>query len=105
MMVVVVFRIHVKPQANLEELSALMQKMGALVGEVPGFLAVKEFSAQDSGLLVIAEFDSLKAVDVWKAHPEHLAAQRRGREKFFADYQIQVCGLIRTLAFTAESGQ
>ncbi len=104
-MVVVVFRIHVKLQANLEELSALMQKMGALVGEMPGFLAVKEFSAQDGELLVIAAFDSLEAVDAWKAHPGHLAAQRRGREEFFANYRIQVCELIRTLAFAAESGQ
>ena len=42
-MVIVVFRFHVKPQANLDELNALNQKMGALVCEMPGFLAVKDF--------------------------------------------------------------
>ena len=104
-MVIVVFRFHAKPQANLEELGALSQKMGALVSQVPGFLAVKDFSAQDGEVVAIAEFDSLESVDAWKAHPEHLTAQQRGREEFFADYRIQVCNLIRTLEFTAKSGQ
>ncbi len=95
-MIIVVFRIHVRPQANLEELGAVFQKMVALFGEMPGCLNVKDYSAQDGELLTIAEFDSLEAVDAWKAHPEHLTAQRRGREEFFADYRIQICNLIRT---------
>ena len=81
------------------------QKMGALVGEMSGCLGVKEYSAQDGEVLVVAEFDSLESVDAWKAHPEHLAAQRRGREEFFADYRIQVCSLVRTSEFTAKTGQ
>ena len=104
-MVIVVFRTHVQPQADLEKLDALNQRMVALVSKMPGFFSLKDFSAQDGEFLVIAEFDSLKSVDAWKAHPEHLAAQRRGREEFFADYRIQVCNLIRTSDFTAESGQ
>ena len=104
-MVIVIFRVYVKPQADLEELGALNQKMGALVSKMPGFLTVKEFSAQDGELLVIAEFDSLEAVDAWKAHPEHIAAQRRGREEFFTEYQIQVCNVIRSSELTAQSGK
>jgi heme-degrading monooxygenase HmoA len=90
-MVIVVFRTHVKPQVDLEQLNALHQKMVALVSTMPGFLSVKDFSAPDGEFLVIAEFDSLESVDAWKAHPEHRVAQRRGREEFFADYRIQVC--------------
>ena len=95
-MVVVIFRVYVKPQANLEELGALNQRMGTLVREMPGCLGVKEYSAEDGEILVVAEFDSLESVDTWKAHPEHLVAQRRGREEFIADYRIQVCSLIRS---------
>jgi heme-degrading monooxygenase HmoA len=75
------------------------------VSKMPGFLSMKDFSAQDGEFHVIAEFDSLESVDAWKAHPEHLVAQRRGREEFFADYRIQVCNLIRASDFIAESGQ
>ena len=104
-MVIVVFRTHVKPQADLEQLNALNQSMVALVSKMPGFLSLKDFSASDGEFLVLAEFDSIESVDAWKAHLEHRAAQRRGREDFFADYRIQVCNVIRTSGFTAESGR
>ena len=78
-MVVVVFRIHVNPESNPEELGTVFHRMVALFGE----------------MLVLAEFDSLDAVDAWKAHPEHALAQQRGQE-FFADYRIQICNLVRT---------
>src|SRR5262245_41538292 len=103
-MVIVVFRTHVKPQADLEQLNALNQRLVTLVSKMPGFFSMKDFSAQDGEFLVIAEFDSLESVDAWKAHPEHLVAQQRGREEFFADYRIQVCNVIRTSDFSAESG-
>jgi heme-degrading monooxygenase HmoA len=104
-MVIVVFRTHLKPQVDLEQLNALNQRMVALVSQMPGFVSLKDFAAQDGEFLVMAEFDSLESVDAWKAHPEHLIAQRRGREEFFADYHIQVCHVIRTSDFTAASGQ
>jgi heme-degrading monooxygenase HmoA len=103
-MVIVVFRTHVKPQADLAQLSALNQRMVALVSQMPGFVSLKDFAAQDGEFLVIAEFDSLESADAWKTHPEHLVAQRRGREEFFADYHIQVCHVLRTADFTAASG-
>ncbi len=95
-MVIVVFRFHAKPEANLEELGGLAARMAGLVSETPGFVSVKDFSSQDGESVVVAEFESLEAVDAWKAHPEHVAAQRRGREEFFSDYRVQVCSLIRT---------
>ena len=56
-MAIVVFRTHVKPQADLEKLNALNRKMVALVSELPGFF-IKDFAAQDGEFQVIAEFDS-----------------------------------------------
>jgi heme-degrading monooxygenase HmoA len=103
-MVIVVFCTRVKLQADFEALNALNQKMLAIVSRMPGYLSMKDYSAQDGESVVIAEFDSLESVDAWKAHPDHVAAQRRGREEFFADYRIQVCNLIRTSEFSAESG-
>ena len=77
-MVIVVFRMHVQPQADLAQLNALNQRMVALVSTMPGCVALKDFSAQGGEFLVLAEFASLASVDAWKAHPEHRAAQRRG---------------------------
>ena len=50
-MIIVVFRTHVKPQADLEKLNALNQQMVALVIRYP---ALKDFSAQDGEFLVLA---------------------------------------------------
>ena len=72
--------------------------------DIIGVVSVKDYSAQDGEMLVLGEFDSLEAVDAWKTHPEHLNAQPRGQENFFADYQIQVCSVVRTTEW-AKTGQ
>jgi heme-degrading monooxygenase HmoA len=94
-MIVVVFRIHVNPEADVEELEAVSQNMVALFGKAPGCIAVKDFSAPDGEMLVLAEFDSVEAVDAWKSRPEHRIAQRRGQEEFFTHHKIQICSLVR----------
>ncbi len=38
-MVAVVFRIHGNPEANLDKLGTVLQKMVALFGELPGFVS------------------------------------------------------------------
>ena len=103
-MVVVVFRIHVNPEASLEEFGAVFQKMVALFREMPGSIDVKDYSAKDGEILVLVEFESLEAVAAWKAHPDHVRAQLRGQEEFLADYRIQVCSLVRTNEW-AKTGQ
>ena len=102
-MVVVVFRFRMNPQASIEELGALSERMKALVAEIPGFLSVKDFAAEDGEMVAIAEFESLDSVDTWKNHPEHVAAQKRGRGEFFEDYRLQVCSLVRSSGLTPET--
>ena len=41
------FRTYLKPEANLNELGALHQKMHAIVTNMPGFISVKMFTAED----------------------------------------------------------
>ena len=103
-MIVVVFRIHVNPKANVEEVMAVYHKMVALSTDMPGVVSVKDYSAQDGEMLVLGEFDSLEAVDAWKTHPEHLNAQPRGQEEFFADDRIQLYSVVRTNEW-AKTGQ
>jgi heme-degrading monooxygenase HmoA len=101
MMIVAMFRTYLKPQANLDELGALHQKMHAIVNNMPGFISVKMFTAEDGEILALAEFDSLDALHAWKEHPEHVVAQQRGREEFFSAYRAQICSSIREATFKA----
>jgi heme-degrading monooxygenase HmoA len=102
-MIIAMFRMQLKPQADLEELSALHQKMHAIVSNMPGFVSVKLFTAEDGEALALAEFESLESLKAWKEHPEHVVAQQRGREEFFAEYHVQVCSLIREAKFKAQA--
>ena len=97
-MVVVVFRTHMQPQADLAKLHVLNQRIVALVSMMTGFLSLKDFSAQDGEFLVIAEFDSLESVDAWKAHPEHRVAQRRGQRNSLRiiTFRSATCSALRT---------
>jgi heme-degrading monooxygenase HmoA len=38
---------------------------------------------------------------VWRTNPEHLAAQKLGRQKYYAEYHLQVCTLTRESKFAA----
>ena len=45
-----------------------------------------------SSRLMIARFESEAALREWRDHPEHLEAQRAGRER----YRIEICNLDRS---------
>ena len=102
-MIDAMFRTYLKPEANLNELGALHQKMHGIVTNMPGFISVKMFTAKDGEVLALAEFESLDALTSWKEHPEHVVAQQRGREEFFAEYRAQICSLIREATFKAQT--
>jgi heme-degrading monooxygenase HmoA len=98
-MVVVVFRSRLREDANLAELTLLYERMYALVSAMPGFIRINDFQASDGEAVSIAEFDSLEHVTAWRDHPEHKAAQERGRREFFSEYSIQVCTTVRDSHF------
>jgi heme-degrading monooxygenase HmoA len=99
-MVLVVFRNRLRGAAPGYEETAL--RMVELAQKQPGFRAIKSFTAEDGERVTISEFDSLAAVDAWRAQVEHLEAQRRGRSEFYADYVLQTCEIVREAKFTAK---
>jgi|SRR5581483_1026224 len=94
-MIVTIFRVRVREDANLAELEQLNQRMLNIVRSMPGFLSVKDFQAEDGEGLTIAEFDTMENQIRWRDHPEHKAAQELGKTKFFKEYSIQVCERVR----------
>lgn len=92
--IVVTFRTRLKPGFDTE-LAELGGRMYALASSMPGFLSYKDFAAADGESLTLVEFESLEHLAAWKNHPQHLEAQKLGRERYFASYHIQVCTLVR----------
>jgi heme-degrading monooxygenase HmoA len=97
---VVVFRNRLR--AGVEK--AFAPRADAIYGlavEMPGFLSSKDYVAADGERLAVIEFESAETLAAWRHQPEHAAAQEEGRERWFSEYQLQVCSLVRESKFSA----
>ncbi len=94
-MIVTVFRSRIRPQIDTAAMEGMGARMFELASAMPGFVAYKDFVADDGEFVSIVEFETLEHVAAWRDHPEHRVARDRGRDQFFADYHIQVCETVR----------
>ncbi len=78
------------------------QAMAAAAREVPGYIAHKSFLAEDGERVTIVEYTSEEALRAWARDPRHVAAKKRARKEFYAEYKVQICSLIREGRFTHE---
>jgi len=44
---------------------------------------------------MLIEFESEEGMRAWSVHPEHVQAKKLGRQRFFAEYRVQVCNVVR----------
>ena len=97
-MVITIFRSRLRP-GHEAAYHATAVRMRQLAEQVPGFVAIKTFQADDGERVSIVEFASEESHRAWREHPEHRAAQERGRAEFYSEYRIQVCALERQYQF------
>lgn len=92
MMYAVIFRAEV---AQLdEEYSVMAAKMRDLAMQDYGcreFTAVTEGSTE----IAISYWDSQEQIRAWKENAEHLAAQEKGRNRWYASYKVQIVEVVR----------
>jgi heme-degrading monooxygenase HmoA len=69
--------------------SAMAQHMVDLAAQQPGFLGVE--SARNEIGITVSYWESLEAIRQWKAHAEHLVAQRMGRDVWYDAYKTRIC--------------
>jgi heme-degrading monooxygenase HmoA len=67
------------------ETAARMLELAALQ---PGFLGV-ESAREDLGI-TISYWSDLESIKKWKAHAEHLEAQRLGMDKWYSNYMTRI---------------
>jgi heme-degrading monooxygenase HmoA len=101
-MIVTVFRSRLMPGLQ-DEYVALVERMKEIAVKMPGYISHKGFWADDGERVTIVEFESEEAQRAWRMHPEHIAAQRHGRERFYAAYDIQVCNVLHDAHFKRET--
>jgi heme-degrading monooxygenase HmoA len=101
-MIVTVFRSRLRPDIVPAQLEALGLRMYTLATAMPGFVSYSEYASADGESVTIVEFESAEAQLAWRNHPEHVEAQRRGREELFSMYRITICEAQRDLKFKLE---
>lgn len=97
---VVIFRNRLRPDAGADY-AATGDAMYALAEQMPGFIASKDFVAEDGERLALVEFESDETLAAWREHPDHRQAQADGRGKWYSEYSLQVCDVIRSSRFDA----
>ena len=89
---------EVRPKAGREqEYLALAQELRAELERIDGFISIERFASlyTEGKLLSLSFWRDEAAVERWREHAGHRAAQRRGRDEIFADYRIRVAGVVR----------
>lgn len=72
-----------------EDYAATAQRLRALAFEKYGCLDF--YAVTDAGQeIAVSYWPSLEHIAAWKADPEHLAAQARGRGRWYASYSVEV---------------
>ncbi len=89
MTIVTVFRSRLRPGVE-DEYDLVANEMSRLVRMIDGFIDERFYLADDGERVTIVRFRDLESHRIWAKYPEHLAAQRRGREEFYSWYDISV---------------
>jgi heme-degrading monooxygenase HmoA len=94
-MVVVTFRNRMALGVDPTEYGQRVGKLFEIVAAMPGFRGIRSYEAEDGERLSLIEFDSHESLAAWRENAEHRIAQQLGREKYYAEYHLQICDLVR----------
>jgi len=75
----------------------MAEAMEALAKKQAGFLGV-ESARQEVGITV-SYWESLEAIQNWKANLDHIVVQKLGKEKWYKSYKVRICRVEREYEF------
>jgi heme-degrading monooxygenase HmoA len=101
-MILTIFRSRLMPGVQ-DEYLPVAKRMSELAATMPGYVMHKGFVADDGERVTLVAFESAEAQRAWQVHPEHIEAQRNGRGRFYAEYSVQVCDVVRESRFTRDA--
>jgi len=74
------------------------ERMVELASQQPGFLGVESVRGTDGFGITVSYGTSDQAIAAWKAKIEHLAAQEKGKQKWYEHYELRVAKVKRAYA-------
>ena len=91
---VTVFRSRLRDDVP-DDFAALAAELELRARTFPGFVDFKEFTATDGERLAVVTFASAEAEAAWRNDAQHRDAQQQGRDRFYSEYDIAVCSVVR----------
>ena len=88
------FRVRNLTHAQNEEYRGTAERLMKIASAMPGFISFREYTGSDGEMLAVVEFASAEQLSAWRNHPDHVMAQERGRNEFYAEYQIVNCAVM-----------
>ena len=92
-MVIVLFRTKLREGADRKAYGELAGQLLGIAEAMPGFVSFDSYRNRDDETLSVVVFESDEAREAWRVQPDHLEAQRRGREEFYESYSFEVTTL------------
>ncbi|MEB3752992.1 antibiotic biosynthesis monooxygenase [Acinetobacter sp. MD2(2019)] len=65
-----------------------------------GCLKFESFQENDQEV-ALSYWPDLASIHAWQQDPEHLMAQNTGRERWYTNYSVEVCEILRQYAGTS----
>lgn len=73
-------------------------RMVELAAAQPGFLGIESVRNVDGFGITVSYWESLAAIDAWKANAEHRVAQENGKRLWYSHYELRIAKVERAYA-------
>lgn len=77
------------------EYSEYAVKLAELAKTQKGFLRIESVADASGNGISVSYWDSLEAIRAWKENALHKIAQSKGQEKWYLDYNVEICEIVR----------
>ena len=84
---------------DAEAYAATAARMLALARSMPGFLGVESARGPDGLGIIVSYWTDAESIRAWQQQAEHREAQRLGRERWYAAFELRVCRVERAYGF------
>ncbi|MFJ8513233.1 antibiotic biosynthesis monooxygenase family protein [Lysinibacillus xylanilyticus] len=82
-----------------EGYAKMAEVMDELAQKQPGFIRVESARNTDGKGITVSYWESLEAIQAWRENSKHLVAQQFGKEKWYMQYNVEICQVIKDYSF------
>ena len=75
--------------------AAMSERMVDLALKSPGCLGAESVRGADGFGITVAYFRDVESIQIWRTNVDHLGAQRLGKERWYANYQLRIAKVER----------